>query len=140
MIVYTAQVHCDVMVNSNALRTKPRTLRQFTGWLLIFVVFLTLEVVVYWKLSTRELPHLSKCSEALPILQSQIIPIPEGQHLLSTTEIFRRFILQPPAPDKVPYRLQNGKATHYAHNEQDRKIDAMLKKREKGFFVEVFCY
>jgi len=31
-------------------------------------------------------------------------------------------------------------ATHYSQSEQDKKIDSLLKQREKGFFIEVGAY
>lgn len=64
-----------------------------------------------------------------------------GQQVPSTAlDIFRRFVLQPPAPAKVPYNLNNKVATHFSQSGQDKKIDELLKQREKGFFIEVGAY
>lgn len=72
------------------------------------------------------------------VVQQRQMPVAtEGQQHLSSVDIFRRFVLQPPAPAKVPYNLHNKEATHYSQSEQDKKIDNLLKQREKGFFIEV---
>jgi hypothetical protein len=75
--------------------------------------------------------------EANPVQQSP--PAQEGGQQVPSTalDIFRRFVLQPPAPAKVPYNLNNKVATHFSQSGQDKKIDELLKQREKGFFIEV---
>ena len=88
------------------------------------------------ELLSLERPRIA--SETALIKQDSALPaVDQGHHLLSTVEIFRRFVLQPPAPAKVPYNLKNEVATHYSQSEQDKKIDNLLKQREKGFFIEV---
>ena len=59
---------------------------------------------------------------------------------LSDVEIFRRFVLVPPAPAKVPYQLRNAEATHYSQSSQDVKADKLLNGKEGGFFIEVGAY
>jgi hypothetical protein len=78
-------------------------------------------------------PAVSIMEEQLPTVVSET----GDRYHFSAIEIFRRFVLQPPAPAKVPYNLQNMGATHYSQSEQDEKIDTFLKQRENGFFIEV---
>jgi hypothetical protein len=54
-----------------------------------------------------DLPPENLVVEKLP----KAISTTENEHVLSMTEIFRRFVLQPPAPAKVPYNLKNMEAT-----------------------------
>ena len=60
-------------------------------------------------------------------------------HQLTTIEIFRRFALLAPSPLNTPYILADPHATYYSDSnlQQDRKIDELLKQRERGFFIEV---
>jgi hypothetical protein len=130
----------------------------------VLVAIFILELALHWQLSRRRATDLVDCSNTLQNLQRELSAMrniskemrdkddvddigkelqPQEtkairtQHELSAMEIFRRFVLQPPAPANVPYSLHNEEATYYSRSDQDRIIDAYLKHREKGFFVEV---
>jgi hypothetical protein len=68
---------------------------------------------------------------------NQAPPISGARYAMSTIELFRRFVLQPPAPAKVPYNLKKAHDTHFTRNKEAVVIDAIFDQRENGFFVEV---
>ncbi len=122
--------------------------------LMMIAIIVAQALVIRWLLSISH-TNAQKCGQEMPHLQNRSMPVelkaeaPEiaqltklkGQeiHQLSTIEIFRRFALLAPAPSKTPYMLANPHATYYSDSnlQQDRKIDELLKQRERGFFIEV---
>jgi hypothetical protein len=115
---------------------------------------------ICWLLN-RSQPNVNKSTQELTppretavvnksVIEEPVIPNPESipasrknqgsePHLLTTIEIFRRFALLAPVPSKTPYNLANPHATYYSDStlQQDRKMDELLKQRERGFFIEV---
>ncbi len=119
-------------------------------------------IAIRWLLSSSQ-SNASKCTQELTQLREKSVsnknviveptatPISESMpasqkdqgneaHLLTPVEIFRRFALLAPVPSKTPYNLANQHATYYSEPtlQQDKKIDELLKQRERGFFIEVF--
>jgi hypothetical protein len=141
---------------------KPRSSKLMAAGSLIFVVIFILEFIMHWQLSGRKASYLLECSTALQKSQLELSAIRNAsrnvndehnigqeapnkeskafkdQYELSIVEIFRRFVLQPPAPADIPYNLEDLEATYYSRSEHDRIVDSLLKQREKGFFLEVF--
>jgi FkbM family methyltransferase len=55
-------------------------------------------------------------------------------------EVFRHFMLQQPPPAKVPVSIEHKDGTYYSQVGQDKAIDAILKQKRNGFFIEVGAY
>ncbi len=55
-------------------------------------------------------------------------------------DIFRRYVLVPPPPAKVPYNLDNKDSTYYSQSGQDKLAAKLLKDKRQGFFIEVGAY
>jgi Methyltransferase FkbM domain len=63
----------------------------------------------------------------------------------NAVEIFKTFMLNPPAPAKVPYNgvpaaSMNSETHSNSQVGQDLTIDAILKRRRNGFFIEAGAY
>mmetsp|Transcript_15083 Transcript_15083/g.32959 ORF Transcript_15083/g.32959 Transcript_15083/m.32959 type:complete len:343 (+) Transcript_15083:52-1080(+) len=58
----------------------------------------------------------------------------------NSVEIFELFALNPPVPRDVPYPDRIQRQTHFSQVGQDEAIDAILKQKRNGFFIEVGAY